>query len=599
MPLNRADSIKLVQNTPYRRLKNTPKIKVEGFPLQKKYEGDTLCFYNNTNLINNMYQVMERNIFLLFFLWISLLSYSQSSSVFQSKAWISDLGNGHYRNPVLFAEYSDPDVCRVGKDYYMTVSSFNCVPGLPILHSNDLVNWSIVGHALDKLIPEDHFKIPRHGEGVWAPSIRYHKGEFYIYYGDPDFGIYMTKSKSAEGPWEPLKMVMKGKGLIDPCPLFDGDDIYMAYAFAGSRIGIKSLLAVVKLTEDGTKTAEKPRIIYDGHDLDPTIEGPKLYKRNGYYYIFAPAGGVSTGWQVALRSKDIFGPYERRVVMAQGQTSVNGPHQGAWLNTPDGEDWFLHFQDVGTFGRVIHLQPMVWKNDWPVIGEDLQNSGCGQPVLSYKKPSTDKIYAITTPIDSDSFEANKLGLQWQWNANPETWWHFANPTQKCLSLFSVPLPDEYISLWDIPNLLLQKIPAPGIVVSMKLAFKPSPIQHGERTGLVVMGLDYALLSLENTPEGFLLSQVTCLKADRKGKETINESLLIKESDIYLRVSIDREGKCNFYYSKDNKKYKMLGHSFTAKKGRWIGARIGTFCSRPTRTNDGGRVDLYWIQIDKL
>lgn len=516
-----------------------------------------------------------------------------------SKTWVADLGNDSYKNPILYADYSDPDVCRVGDDYYMTASSFNCVPGLPILHSKDLVNWTVIGYAIDKLTPDSIFSKVEHGGGVWAPAIRYHKGEFYIYYGDPDQGIFMTKTKDPAGTWEPLVMVKEGKGLIDSCPIFDDNgDVYLAHAYAGSRAGIKSLLAVTKLTLDGTKAVGESRIIYDGHDLDPTIEGPKFYKRNGYYYIFAPAGGVATGWQLALRSKDIFGPYERKVVMDQGKTPINGPHQGAWVDTQTGEDWFIHFQDVGAVGRITHLQPMVWKNDWPVIGVDKDGDGCGEPVLTYKKPNVGKTYPITTPAESDEFSTNTLGLQWQWHGNPQSWWHFANKEQGCLNLYSVPIIDDYKSLWDVPNLLLQKVPAPDFTATMKLTLKPEPRFTGERTGLVVMGLDYALLSFENTPDGFVLSQSECINAEKGTKESVNSSVNLKDATVYLRVKMTSGNKCIFSYSTDGKKYITLGNEFKAKEGKWIGAKIGTFCSRPIPKNDGGRVDVDWFRLEK-
>jgi len=517
-----------------------------------------------------------------------------------SKTWVSDLGNGQYKNPILYADYSDPDVCRVGDDFYMTSSSFNCIPGLPILHSKDLVNWTIIGYAIDRM-PENAIfgEGVNHGGNVWAPSIRYHNGEFYIYYGDPDLGIFMTKTKDPRGKWEPLVLVKEGKGLIDSCPLFDDNgDVYLAHAYAGSRAGIKSVLAVTRLTSDGKKAVGESKIIYDGHDIDPTIEGPKFYKRNGYYYIFAPAGGVATGWQLAMRSKDIFGPYERKVVMAQGKSEINGPHQGAWVDTPTGEDWFIHFQDVGAFGRITHLQPMIWKNDWPVIGEDKDGDGCGDPVLTYKKPNVGKTYPIATPAESDEFNTNTLGLQWEWHSNPEDWWHFTNQVNGCLSLYSVPTVDNYKSLWDVPNLLLQKTPAPDFTATMKLTFKPDARFTGERTGLVMMGLDYSLLSFENTGNGFTLSQAECLKADKGGTEKVNASVQLKDATVYLRVKVNPDATCTFSYSTDDKKYTTLGNKFQIKEGKWIGAKIGTFCTRPVGGNDGGRADIDWFRVTK-
>lgn len=518
-----------------------------------------------------------------------------------SNVWVSDSGNGSYKNPVLYADYSDPDVCRAGDDYYMTASSFNCIPGLPVLHSKDLVNWRIIGYAIKKMPDYASFTSNgvNHGGSVWAPAIRFHNGEFYIYYGDPDIGIFMTKTKDPAGEWEPLVLVKEGKGLIDSCPLFDDDgQVYLAHAYAGSRAGIKSLLAITRLSPDGKKAVGESKIIYDGHDIDPTIEGPKFYKKNGYYYIFAPAGGVATGWQLAMRSKNIWGPYERKIVMDQGQTVVNGPHQGAWVDTATGEDWFIHFQDVGAAGRLTHLQPMTWRNDWPVIGEDKDGDGCGNPVLTYKKPNTGKTYPIETPVESDEFQTNSLGLQWQWHANPESWWYFTNKDNGCLSLYSVPLPENYKSLWDVPNLLLQKVPAPRFTATIKLTLKPDNRFTGERTGLLVMGRDYSLISFENKGDKFLLSQIECIKADKGETETINESAEIKNAEIYLRVTVKDGLTCMFSYSTDGKKYIDLGKTFQAKEGQWIGAKVGTFCSRPLKGNDGGRTDIDWFRIEK-
>lgn len=518
-----------------------------------------------------------------------------------SKVWVADLGNGKYKNPIIYADYSDPDLCRVGDDYYMTASSFNCIPGLPILHSKDLVNWTIIGYAISKMPDYASFKPDgvNHGGSVWAPAIRYHKGEFYIYYGDPDLGIFMTKTKDPAGEWEPLVLVKEGKGLIDSCPLFDDDgQVYLAHGFAGSRAGIKSLLAVTRLTPDGKKAIGESKIIYDGHEIDPTVEGPKFYKRNGYYYIFAPAGGVATGWQLALRSKDPFGPYERKVVMAQGKTEINGPHQGGWVDTTTGEDWFIHFQDVGALGRIAHLQPMVWKNDWPVIGVDKDGDGCGDPVLTYKKPNVGKTYPIATPVESDEFNTNKLGLQWQWHGNNESWWSFTNQQKGILSLYSVPQPDNYKSLWDLPNLLLQKTPAPNFTATMKLTFVPDARFQGERSGLVVMGRDYSLISFTNKGDGYTLSQIECKNADKGREEVVNASADVKDATIYLRVTLKDGSTSTFSYSVDGKKFIPLGKPFTVREGQWIGAKIGTFCSRPVKGNDGGRVDIDWFRIDK-
>lgn len=515
----------------------------------------------------------------------------------RSQVWVADNGDGTYKNPILNADYSDPDAIRVGDDYYMTSSSFNCIPGLPILHSKDMVNWELVNYALKKQPPFDVYDKPGHGNGVWAPSIRFHNEEFYIYYPDPDYGIYMIKTKDPKGDWSEPVMVKEGKGLIDPCPLWDDDGkAYLAYAYAGSRAGFKSLLAICSLNPEGTLANNNDDvIIIDGHDGEATIEGPKLYKRNGYYYVFAPAGGVPTGWQTVLRSKNIWGPYEKRKVMDQGKSKVNGPHQGAWVQTQTGEDWFFHFQDKFAYGRVVHLQPMKWIKDWPVIGTDKDGDGTGEPVSIYKKPNVGKKYPISTPPESDEFNSPKLGLQWQWHANQQVYWGFPS-TMGYYTMYCRPMPKDAVNLFDVGNLLLQKFPADEFTATTKMTFNAR--FDDEQTGLVIMGLDYSYLKVKQTAGQLSISQVICTKADKKGVEKESESIKLKSNTFYLQVKVKAGGICNFFYSEDGKKFTAVGTDFTSKEGKWIGAKLGFLALRNGNINDAGSVRIDWFRITK-
>lgn len=517
-----------------------------------------------------------------------------------SKVWVSDKRNGTYQNPILYSDYSDPDVIRVEDDYYMTSSSFNSAPGLQILHSKDLVNWEIIGAAVLKQTPEEVFDKPQHGNGVWAPSIRFHNGEFFIYYGDPDYGIYMTKAQNPAGPWDTLTLVKPGKGFIDSCPLWDEDGkAYLVHGFAGSRAGLKSILAVAPLSPDGKKVLAESKIIFDGHATgNETIEGPKFYKRNGYYYILCPTGGVPTGWQLAMRSKSPFGPYESKIVMAQGKSDINGPHQGGWVTTQTGEDWFIHFQEHQPYGRVVHLQPMKWVKDWPVIGVDKDGDGCGDPVITFKKPNVGKTYPVMTPAESDEFESRDLGLQWQWHANSKPTWAYNATENGALRMFSVPVPDGYKNLWNIPNQLLQKLPAEEFTVTTKISIFPSNKFTGERFGVNVMGFDYGTLFVENTDKGLVLSQNECFNSDKGTAEKVNESVPLKDKTVYLRVKVAKDGICRYSYSLDNKKFDYIGNEFKAKEGRWIGAKVGLYVTRPKWSNDGGFMDVDWFRFDK-
>lgn len=555
-----------------------------------------------------------KNLLLSLCLLLALPMAAQQKN-YVSEVWVADQGNGKYKNPILYADYSDPDVCRVGDDYYMTSSSFGSLPALQILHSKDMVNWTIIGAAVpNALTPLETPERPEHGNRVWAPCIRHHDGEFYIFWGDPDQGAFMVKTKDPKGPWSEPVLVKPYKGLIDASPLWDDDGrVYMVHAYAGSRAQLKSVIAICELNADATKAITPSRIIFDGHESHQTCEGPKFYKRNGYYYIFLPAGGVATGWQVALRSKEVYGPYEWKDVMVQGSTKINGPHQGGWVDTPSGEDWFIHFQDVGAYGRIVHLQPMKWVNDWPVIGVDKNGDGCGEPVMTYKKPNVGKTYPICTPQESDEFDGYTLSPQWQWHANINERWAYYAGDKGFMRLYSYPVVKEYKNLWDVANLLLQKTPSDNFTATTKLTFSPDKRYKGERTGLVVMGLDYAGLILENTDNGLVLSQVACKKADKGTPEKVNGSVNLTDGTVYLRVKFSCDGKrikaseggtdliamCQFSYSLDGKKFQPLGEAFQAKEGKWIGAKVGVFCTRPHMvTNDGGWTDVDWFRITK-
>ena len=327
--------------------------------------------------------------------------------------------------------------------------------------------------------------------------------------------------------------------------------------------------------------------------MDPTVEGPKFYKRNSYYYIFAPGGGVATGWQTVLRSKNIYGPYERKVVMDQGASKVNGPHQGAWVNTPTGEDWFLHFQDKEAYGRVVHLQPMKWINNWPVIGNDTDADGKGEPYLSFRKPNTGKTQAITTPPESDEFNTNSIGLQWQWQANPKPYWAF--PSNGKLRLFSYQLPDSIKNYWDVPNLLMQKFPSDEFVSTTKLSFKPR--LDGERAGLIIFGTDYAYISLVKKSDGNYIQYAICKDADKGKAESISDAGKISVPEVFFRVRVNKGALCQFSYSEDGINFKELGDKLVARPGRWVGAKMGLFCTRTTKTNDSGFADVDWFKVE--
>ena len=525
--------------------------------------------------------------------------------------WAPDAGDGSYRNPVLARHWCGPGVVRVGDDYWLTASSFANVPGLPLLHSKDLVNWTLVGHALPRLPQDGHHRVPRRGGGVWAPAIRHHDGLFRIYYPDPDFGIYVVTAKDPAGPWSAPVLVEGAKGVIDPAPFWDDDGQgWLAYSYAKSRSGKINLVALKRLNADGTRTVGEEHVVINGDTLPPVvtsdgpkpwvvIEGAKLYKRDGWYWIFAPAGGVKGGWQAAFRAREILGPYEARNVMDQGTTPVNGPHQGAWIDTPGGEHWFVHFSDADAYGRRAHLQPLQWNADgWPLIGQPQPGTHRGQPVIAQRKPAL-PVQPRAVPVVDDTFD-DGFHLGWQWNSNPSEDWHDAS-ARGVLRLKSASSP---ANLWEAGHVLSQKLPGMAFTATAQLRFAPAVV--GERAGLAMFGADYGWVGLEKTGAGVRLVQVARAGAATGGDERVTASATAPGGGpVWLRVQVQPQvatvappadptrywpsmtravhARAQFSYSLDGRSFQPLGGPVEVTQGRWVGAQLGLFAQAPAGT----------------
>ncbi len=448
-----------------------------------------------------------------------------------------------YQNPILYGDYSDPDVIRVGEDYYMVASSFTYLPGVPILHSRDLVHWEIINYGV-KSLPFPRYDRPCHGSGTWAPSIRYQNGEFFLFIPLPDEGIFVARSRDIRGEFR-LNCLVESKGWIDPCPFWDADGrAYMVFAYARSRCGIKHRLSLVEIDPDCTHLLGQPQVIFHEEEIAPTIEGPKLYAREGFYYIFAPAGGVATGWQMVLRSKNIWGPYEYRTVLSQGSTPVNGPHQGGWITDPTGGDWFLHFQDVGALGRITHLQPIVWEDGWVTMGNQ------GQPVPYWHLPVAHQPhYKIAT---SDDFTGESLGLQWQWQANPDP--DFYRLLQPGLALRCLP----ESCLWDAPNVLTQIPQYRDFSVTVRVHLQGA--QPGDFTSLGILGQQYGYLALE-------MGKLTLYRQDLPVCQVPYE-----KGCVTLKVQVEN-GSFSFCWSQDSEHFVPIGQQFPLTAAVWTGAKI--------------------------
>ena len=500
-----------------------------------------------------------------------------------------------YTNPVCLCDYSDPDVIMVNDIYYMVASSFNFTPGLPILVSKNLVDWKLVNYAAEN-IPISRYTYPQNAQGIWAPSFSVHNGKYYIVTGLPDDGIYITETENMLGKWSPLKQIHPGKGFIDPVLFWDDDGkAYIIHAFAKSRCGFNSKIGLMEYDPVQMKCVGEDKIIFDGTQKQPTIEGPKVYKRNGYYYIFAPAGGVADGWQSVLRSKNLQGPYEDKIVLKEGHSGINGPHQGSWVHTSCDEDWFIHFQERGIFGRIIHLEPMIWKDDWPLMGTSVKTmKSPGEPVLKYKSPKVKHRSLPALDISRNTRAFEKANLHWQWSGNHGE--YFATQVGAVntdiesfkLNILNVAAysHDVYPVLWNSSNVLTQKICYESFYFIAELDSTTLP--KGCRTGVIHQGEDYATVAVERTDRGIELIYIKSVNNEltdvRRSEKEVDRVVLPDIGDRGIRFRMDfmpfsiYSGAIQFTVTVGTiiKKFKWKSEYYSTENAHWVGGRYGLY-----------------------
>ena len=474
-----------------------------------------------------------------------------------------DTGNGRYLNPVLAADYSDPDAIRVGDKYYMVASDFHFM-GMQVLESDDLVNWRLISQIYDRFDLPGWDENAHYSGGSWAPAIRWHDGKFWVYFCTPEEGLFMSTAEDPAGPWSPLHCVKAIPRWEDPCPFWDED----GQAYLGHSLKGAGPIILHKMSPDGRELLDEGVTIYTG----PTAEGTKIHKWNGWYYLSIPEGGVKIGWQTVLRSKDIYGPYDRKIVLETGSTGINGPHQGAIVDTPEGEWWFLHFQFQDPLGRVVHLQPMHWEEGWPVIGEDYDGNGVGEPVAGWAKPKVAKGRKAKVrpflPASSDDFSDPKPGLQWQWNHNPvDSAWSLTSHSGK-LALNALPAE----SFEFAHNTLSQKLM--GFKGSYTVCLDLTEMAEGQSAGLACMGK-------ENFRAGIcMVNGCKVLSAGPSGEQKFNGDT------IWIRLSFNaRDNAFQFAWSAEGERFSDIGDPFEAHFGFWKGARVAIY-SYNTLSNAG-------------
>jgi beta-xylosidase len=486
----------------------------------------------------------------------------------------SDNMDGTYTNPLISADFPDPDVVQAGDTWYMVTTTMFVFPGVTILKSHDLVNWEYCANALPRFDMGKCYDLDscnRYRHGQWATSFKYHNGKFYLLFITLDEGGFLCTADKPEGPWQIKKLP---KGFYDAGLFFDDDGrIYVAHGY--SKINI---------TELDTSFAPKGNdsLVFTG-DIRKGLEGTHVYKINGYYYLYCTYGGLD-GIQVALRSKNIYGPYEEKVVIRDTTHGVNfGIHQGALIKTQTGEWWTILFVDSGPFGRFPSLQPVTWTDGWPMVGID------GKAVVTYKKPNVGKTYPVTTLPTSDEFNEKRLGMQWGLNHNPDPgkWSLTARPGYLRLQTVKV-----VSNLREARNTLTQRpftYYAAGIPTTMVTKMDAAKMKEGDVAGLALFQDPYAYIAVKQMNGSKYVVMVN------NGKTV--DSVSMNGSTVYLRtIASNSTAKASFEYSFDNKTFKPLGNEllmrfnlsiFTGNKGC-----LFNYATKET----GGYVDFDWFRM---
>ena len=510
----------------------------------------------------------------------------------KSTVWTADNGNGTYTNPLLWGDWPDPDVIRVGDDFYMVSTSMHYVPGCPILKSKDLVNWEIVSYAVNRYEEDPRYNL-KGGEmylrGSWAATIRYHNGLFYVGFCTPNWEkekghFSMCTAKDVKGPWT---RTIFPEYLYDPGLFFDDNGkVYVVHG--------QGKLYVTELAANALSVKGEKKLIWDKRISIPEgssapkgnygMEGSHVYKINGYYYITCPAGGTE-GWQMCLRSKNIYGPYESKVII-QDESSYpnNGLHQGGMVQLKDGSWWFIIMQDRGPIGRAPNLEPVVWKDGWPMLGKN----GNGKGVVTYAKPNVGKAYPIQVPATSDEFNNKALGLQWQWNHNPDNSKWSLTEHAGYLRLHASYAKDITMAR----NTLTQRVQGPASEGVVELSL--SGLKDGDIAGFGIFQSPYAYIAVCKN------GNRNCLVMVNKGKlidsvpDFRYQKIWIKAHATHVNFAAD------FSYSADGKKFIPMGNQLDMGLGyAWTANRFALFNFNTKLVRAGGYADFNWFHFNGI
>ncbi len=529
------------------------------------------------------------------------------------KSWSADNGNGTYTNPLFYDEFSDPDIIRVGEDYYLAGTTMHSVPGLVVLHSKDLVNWEFSSYCFDRFEDSDDFNLRNgkeaYGQGIWAPAIRYHNGKFYIFSNINGHGLQVFISDSAKGPWKHHKI--EGD-IYDLSVLFDDDGkIYAIHKYGN--------VTVTELKPDlsGPVEGSSKVVIPEGNAMG---EGHHVYKINGMYYILS-ADYSPMGRMQCARSKSIWGPYETCVISeresfgysaawttnnvglgssvpADGFEFKTGKpentrlicstiHQGGIVQAPDGKWWGVSMQDFNAVGRTTCLSPVTWVDGWPYFGLE---KNLGRSPRTWFKPN-DAVKTPQAPYDRcDDFSGKTFKPIWQWSHNPDDkMWSLNKERKGWLRLHSMPAKQL---LWA-KNSLTQRAIGPVSYTSVKL--DASRLKMGDEAGLGAINMPYASLGVVKTSNGLALR---CYD-QRENKEVLKD-LDKANKVVWLRLYGDYDkSQLQYSYSLDGKTWENIGGQIISsyQLKTFQGVRVALYAFNKNEQN-GGIADFDDFKVEE-
>jgi len=493
-----------------------------------------------------------------------------------------DQGDGTYRNPILPGDFQNTDVLRVGSDYYYISATKELSPGMLILTSKDLVNWTYLGHAvpdITQINPRYNFdKMEGVNRGIWAGSLGYHDKKFLVYFTDPDFGIYLSTAVNPAGPWEPLTQMMAGPGWDDPCPFWDDDG--QAYLVATNfHDGYK--IHLFKMSPDGkTLQLDSDQVIHQSKES----EANKIYKIKDYYYHFYSE--VTSEGRVPFmeRAKNIAGPYEERRQLIHKADGY--PNQGGLLQTEAGDWYFVtHHGTAKWDGREASLLPVTWVDGWPVWGTPGPD-GIGNMVWSGNKPIAG--FPVKPLQTSDEFDSATLSPQWEWYFQPRADKWSLQERPGFLRLYAC-RPLQPGVLTKTANILTQRplrVAQSEVTVKMDL----SHMADGQVAGLSLFGKTYGAVGIEQ------MGNARSFYFDETKKVIPGAAIPESTTEVWLRASWDASGLAQFSTSTDGTSFNPVETPYQiANSGNYLGAKIGLYTANDKQ--ESGYIDIDWFHYD--